>query len=356
MTPPLAIVRAVQSVRRALGLASRRLAPPEYALVEIVTGKWRAAALEAVTRLGVADALYERPRDVAGLAAELGLDEGALYRVLRALASDGLLAQAGRSFALTAVTRPLASRAPNSMRHAVLSAGSGHHRSLWANFERGLVSGRPVFDELYGETFWQHLAGRPEVAAEFDASMAEYTRAAAPLLAAGYDFGRFATLVDVGGGSGELLATVLAAHPRPGGVLFDLPHAARGAPATFARFGVAARAAVVEGSAFENVPAGHDAYLLKNVVHEMTDEAALVPLGHVRQSIAPGGKLFVVENVVPEGGGPYLQFLDLVMLLGSGGRERTRAEFAALLGRAGFRLERVVETASPLSLLVAAPA
>lgn len=353
MAPPIALVRTVQSVRRGLSSAHRALQPAEYTLLEIVTGKWRSAALEAITRTGVADALYHGPRTASELATELGLHEEALYRLLRALASDGLLDQNGRSFALTSITKPLAGEAPNSMKHAVLSAGSAHNRSLWANIELGLTSEKPVFDQVHGETFWQYLAAHPDEADEFDASMAEYTREASVLIGRSYDFGRFESLADVGGGAGELLAAILIAHPSLRGVNFDLPHAVRRAPATFAKYGVEARATILEGSAFDGVPEGHDAYLLKNVLHEMLDDDACIPLRHIRNAIRPGGRLFIVENVVPENGGPYLQYLDLVMWLGSGGKERTFREFATLLERAGFELERAIENVSPMTLLVA---
>jgi hypothetical protein len=355
MAPPTLLVQTIQSARRGLSFVHRHLQPPEYTLLEIVTSKWRAAALEAITRTGVADALYEAERDAFELALELGFDGDALFRLLRALSSDGLLERKGKRFGLTAITRPLASKAPNSMRNAVLSAGSAHNRSLWANVERGLEAGPPVFERLHGETFWEHLAKHPEVADEFDASMAEYTREAAGLIATSYDFGRFETLVDLGGGAGELLAAILVAHPKLLGVNLDLPHAVRRAPQTFRDRGVADRARVVEGSVFDEVPKGHDAYLMKNVLHEMLDDTARGPLTRVRQAMAPSGKLFIVENVVPEGDGSYLQFLDLIMLLGSGGKERTRPEFSALLASAGFQLERVIENASPVSLIVASP-
>jgi len=349
------LVKAVQHVRRQLASVHRRLQPPEYTLVEIVTGKWRSAALEAITRLGVADALHAGERDAGELAGELGLDADALFRLLRALASDGLLTRRGSVFGLNAITRPLAAKATNTMHHAVRSSGSAHNRSLWANIELGLKKPTPVFEQLHGETFWEHLGRHPDVADEFDASMSEYTREAGGLLARSFDFGRFETLVDLGGGAGELLAAILEAHPKLRGIDLDLPHAVRRAPETFRARGVDARADVVAGSVFDGVPAGHDAYLMKNVLHEMPDDVALVPLRNVRDVIRPSGRLFVVENLVPEDGGPYLQFLDLVMLLGSGGRERTRAEFDELLARSGFRLERVVENMSPMSLLVAAP-
>jgi hypothetical protein len=355
MTPPAFLIRSVQRARRGLSFVHRHLQPPEYTLLEIVTGKWRAAALEAITRTGVADALYEGDRDAFDLASELGLAGDALFRLLRALSSDGLLRRKGRRFGLTGITRPLASKAANSMRNAVLSAGSAHNRSLWANIEHGLESGPPVFERLHGVTFWDYLAKNPEVADEFDASMAEYTREAAGLIARSYDFGRFETLVDLGGGAGELLATILAAHPKLKGVNLDLPHAVRRASRTFRDRGVSDRAEVVEGSLFDEIPKGHDAYLMKNVLHEILDEAARAPLAKLRQAIAPGGNLFILENIVPEDDGPYLQFLDLVMLLGSGGKERTRTEFAALLSSAGFRLDCVIENASPVSLLVASP-
>ena len=353
MTTPTALVHSVQKLRRGLAHLHRHLQPSEYTLLELVTAKWRSSALEAIARLGVADELYQGERDAYELAAQLGLHGEALFRVLRALASDGLLRRQGNRFALNAITRPLAALAPNSMRNAVLSAGSAHNRSLWANIELGVKSGTPVFDELHGESFWEHLAKHPEVAEEFDASMAEYTREAAGLLAASYDFGRFETLVDLGGGAGELLATILAAYPKLKGIDLDLPHALRRAPDTFRRLGVEARAQVVAGSVFDAIPAGHDAYLLKNVLHEMLDDAAHDALCKIRRAMRRGGRLFIVENVVPEEKGPYLQFLDLVMLLGSGGKERTRTEFAELLASAGFAIERVIENASPMSLIVA---
>ncbi len=355
MAPPPSLVRFVQTTRRGINQLHRNLQPPEYTLLEIVTGKWRSAALEAITRLGVADALYDGERDAFELAAELGLQGDALFRVLRALSSDGLLRRRGNRFSLTRVTNALASQSPRSMRNAVLSAGSAHNRSLWANIELGLKASKPVFEQLYGESFWNHLARNSDVADEFDASMAEYTREAAGLLAASYDFGRFDTLVDLGGGAGELLATILSAYPTLKGINVDLPHAVRRAPKTFLSRGVEQRASVVAGSVFEDVPAGHDAYLLKNVLHEMLDDVARVPLGNIRRAIRPDGALFIVENVVPDDDGPYLQFLDLVMLLGSGGKERTRAELASLLESAGFRLERVIDNASPMSMIVARP-
>lgn len=356
LAPVTVLVRAMMRLQQGLMVASRRVIPPKYALIDIVTAKWRGAALEAITRLGVVEAMAGGAEDVAALAAKLRVDGDALYRVLRALARDGLLAEESpRRFALTRLTRPLLAGDPGSVRNFVLSTGSHHNRTLWTRIEEGVRSGREVATSALGVPFWNYLAQHPDDAAEFDAAMVELTREAAPLIAASYDFGRFSTLVDLGGGRGELLATILARHPGPRGILLDLPHAVAGGPAVFSAHGVGDRCHALAGSLFDAIPAGHDAYILKNVLHNLDDAAVADLLRRCRAAISPQGRLFIVENVVPEGDGPYLQYLDLVMLLGSGGRERTRTEFAALLNGAGFALEDIIRNPTPLGLLVASP-
>jgi hypothetical protein len=175
-----------------------------------------------------------------------------------------------------------------------------------------------------------------------------------PAVAAAYDFSKFETVVDVGGATGNMLAAVLGRHPGPRGILFDLPHVVREAPPLLGRAGVADRVTIESGSFFETVPQGGDAYILSHIIHDWSEAQCLTILGHVRKAIAPGGKLLIVEMVLPPGDAPHPgKLLDITMLLLPGGQERTPEEYADLLAKAKFRLERVVPTQSPVSVVEA---
>jgi hypothetical protein len=354
--PPTAVVRAVTTAQRAMVRLTRRLAPPPFALFELVSSRWISDAIVAVTRLGVVEALEAGPKAVREIAYEVGANEQALYRVLRALARERIFEErANRVFALTALSRPLLKSAPDSVHNIVKMAGSAWTRSVWARLEDAIRTGGEVFTKVHGKDIWAYLAEHPDEGAVFHGAMSETSREAGPAIAALYDFSQFDTLVDVGGGAGELLAAILEKHPRLRGVLFDMKQPLARAAATFGRHGVGTRVETVEGNLLESVPTGKDAYILKSIVHGMADDAAGALLVRCRDAMRSGGKIFVVENVVPVGDGPYLQWLDLQMLLASpGGRERTRAEFESLFRGAGLRLEQVIATPGPMSLMVAA--
>lgn len=351
MPPPLVLVRAVDALRTALVGATRRMLPPQYALMDVMTSHWRGDALEALTRLGVVDALGRSAKTADALARETGLHADALRRVLRGLAGDGLLDERpGGLFALNALTRPLLTDAPDSMRNAVLMSRAKHQRAIWSNLDATLRSGHPVFLDLYEKDLWRYLLDEPREGEVFHAAMREFTRDLASDVAASYPFGRFDTIADFGGGAGALIGAILRAHPRLRGVNYDGPDAMKAAPETLAALGVTDRCELRAGDMFEAVPQDVDAFVMKNILHALDDDACRVPLALCRAALKPEGRLFLVEMIVPEAG-PYLAYLDLVMLLGSGGKERTRAEFAALAARNGFELVAVHENPSPNALL-----
>jgi hypothetical protein len=178
-----------------------------------------------------------------------------------------------------------------------------------------------------------------------------------PTVAEAYDFSGLQTVVDVGGASGNMLAALLSRHPGLRGVLFDLPHVVRDAPALLKARGVESRVTIETGSFFERVPAGGDAYLLSHIIHDWSEAQCLTILGHCREAMRPDGRLLIVETVLPEGNVPHQGKLqDLVMLVFPGGQERTEAEYRVLLGKAGFRLNRVVPTSSVVSIVEGVPA
>ena len=202
--------------------------------------------------------------------------------------------------------------------------------------------------------FFEYVKTDTDLAEAFNNAMTAGSEFAIYAVLAAYDFTGYRKIIDVGGGHGRLLSMILAKAPNAGGVLFDLPAVVDGAGPELKRAGVAERCEVVGGSFFESVPEGGDAYLMKAIIHDWNDDDALKILGNIRSAIAPSGKLLLLESALPERSSSDLGMLiDLEMLVAVGGKERTRAEWANLLGRAGFRLNRVVPTATPVSIIEA---
>jgi hypothetical protein len=221
-------------------------------------------------------------------------------------------------------------------------------------FDHGLVTSDPAFEKAHGMGLFQYLQHNPGMAQFFSETMVGFHGREPPAVAEAYDFAGIGSLVDVGGASGNMLGHVLSRHSHLRGVLYDLPHVVADAPPLLASFGVADRVAVESGSFFDAVPKGHDAYLLSHIIHDWDDVENVIILGHVRDAMNPGGKLLIVEMVLPEGDEPHMgKMLDMMMLLVPGGEERTQSEYARLLEPNGFRIERVVPTASAVSVVEA---
>ncbi len=265
--PPRLALTAVSRLRAGLRRLERRLAPPPVPALELASGFWRACAVGALVRLGVPDGLAEGPRDVRALARDVGADEDALFRLLRALADDGVLARTGRTFALTAVSQPLRTGAPGSVAASAAQMTAEWNLRAWAGLAESVRTGRPAFPRQQGTDLWAYLADHPHEGRYFHRSMQELSRLDVASLLAAHDFGRHTTVVDVGGGSGELLAGVLAAHPHLRGVLHDLPSALEEAPDVLDRAGVADRCTVIAGDFRAEVPRGGDVHLLRQVTH-----------------------------------------------------------------------------------------
>ncbi len=352
--PPTGIVRFAQRLQRRIASFAERMSPPPFALLDLVMSRWAGEALSAITELGVPEALAQGPREVGELARELDLHEQSLYRTLRALSRAGLLAEGPTgTFALTEMTRPLLANHPSSMRNMVLEVTRPRNTEAWARLHHSIKTGDRAWSLLHEEDMWTHLDRHPEEHAIFHGAMVELTREAAPSYARALDFAKFAKVCDLGGGHGQLLATILALHPEVRGVLVDAPSVVSGAPPVLASYGVSERCEIVAGNVFESAPSGCDLYVAKNILHGISDATAHRVLSTWRDAMPAEGKLLIIDVVVPEREGAYLYWLDLQMLLVSeGGRERTRAEFQALFEAAGLELERVIETPTPLDLLL----
>src|SRR5690606_25633827 len=320
--------------------------------MDMAIAHWQAELLLQAAEMSLADKFTgDEPRRSAELAAEYGMRPREFYRFLRALTGLGVLSFAGRdSFRLTTLDAALRTGAPGAARSAIIALIGDMVKPAWKVFDHGLVTGDTGFEKAHGMGLFEYLEHNPGMAQFFSETMVGFHGREPPAVAEAYDFSGIGSLVDVGGASGNMLGHVLSRHPDVRGVLYDLQHVVVDAPPLLERFGVADRVTIESGNFFERVPAGHDAYILSHIIHDWDDGENATILRNVREAMKPDGKLLLVEMVLPEGDEPHMgKMLDMMMLLVPGGEERTPSEYAALLEPNGFRVERVVKTASPVS-------
>lgn len=336
--------------------------PPQFQLSRLVASLWVPQALHAAASLGVADAIAADGSPSDAVARAIDADPAAVHRLLRALvALEACTEREDGRFLLTPLGACLRADAPDSVRSWILLMGGEMVWRCWGKLADCVRSGEPAPMLLEGKDAFAWIAAHPAESAIFDHSMRELTRRAAPAIAAAYDFAVAAAAVDVGGGHGALLAGVLQRHPALRGVVFDQPHCAAGAATLASEAGVGDRCRFVAGDFFATVPEGADLYLLKSVIHDWDDERAAAILRVCRAALRPGARVLLVEIVVPPrpGTSPLDHMIagtDLNMLVMTGGRERTEAQYRALCDAAGLRLARILPTATAFSLLEAAPA
>ncbi|MGD9796492.1 MAG: methyltransferase [Acidimicrobiia bacterium] len=314
------------------------LPEPFVELVAMARAYRRSRALSVAAELGVADHLADGPVAVEALAVATGTDTEALYRLLRALASVGVFHEGPvRTFALGEAGDYLRSDHPLSVAPIARHLGADYEWASWGELLHSIRTGENAAVHALGTDVWEHRRRHPGDSILFDAAMRTFSAGDAPALLDAHDFGRYGVIADIGGGTGALLAALLRAVPSARGILFDQPQVVAGAGPELAAAGVADRVYVVAGSFFESVPAGADAYVLRRILHDWTDDRAVEILRCIRRSIGADARLLVVDAVV---GGPnedpQAKFLDLGMLVSAGGRERTDEEWAALLGAGGF--------------------
>lgn len=323
-------------------------------LMSLTAGKWVSQAITVAAELGVADFLKDGPKTSAAIARMANASEDGVYRLLRALASVGLFAETGnRKFRLTPLGNRLRTDSPEALGGYARFTGHESTWRPWGELRHSVRTGEPAFDHVYAEPIFKYFARMPEAAAVFDGAMTSISTLESKAVVAAYDFSGIKTLVDVAGGHGLLLATILKANKKMRGILFDLPHVTAGATELLRSAGVADRCQIVSGDFFASVPEGCDAYMMKHIIHDWDDERALQILLTCHRAMKPGCKVLIADAVIPPGNKAHFgKLLDLEMLvLTPRGRERTRAEFGELLKRSGFRLKRVVSTEIHLSIV-----
>jgi hypothetical protein len=315
-------------------------------------------ALHVAARLGIADELSTGARTVADISAAVGAQPDALDRLMRMLASVGVLSVSeDRTFRLTALGETLRSDAANSVRDWALYIGAAAPWAAWSHLYESVKTGTPGFMLAHGMPTYEFLESHPEIGAPFNRWMSKQSVQHNAAIVDAYDFGRFPVVADIGGGEGSTLAAVLERHPFLRGILFDKPSVVADT-APLDATGARDRCAVLGGDMLESVPAGADLYIIKRVLMIWGDEDAVQVLKNCAARLSPTGKVLVVEMVMPPlgGPGPAATFDILMLLANKGGRVRTEAEFRELFAGAGLKLERSIPTRSPNVLLEGTPA
>lgn len=321
-------------------------------LDQMITSYWISQAIYATAKLGIADQLKDGPQTVDQLATACSANPNALYRLLRALASAGIFFEVSpKEFRLTPLAELLRSDTAGSKRALALMTGDEQFQA-WGEIVHSIQTGDTAFDKVFGKPVFEYLGENPDKAQIFDDAMTGiHGRETSSMLEA-YDFSGVSVLADIGGGNGSNIMAILKKYPEMKGILFDLPHVIERAQEQIKAEGLSDRCQLVGGDFFDSVPSGADTILMRHIIHDWNDEKSQSILRNCQAAMPTNGKLLVVESVIPPGNDPFAgKFLDLVMLLIPGGKERTEDEYRALYEDSGFELSRIIPTDSELSIV-----
>lgn len=334
---------------------SEQTPTPRQQLAGMLTSYWAAQSIHVAAKLKLADFVKSGPKSAQELAQATKTHPQALYRLLRALASVEIFSEGSDGkFSLTPMAELLID-AHGSMHAVAMMMGEEHFR-VWGDLLYSVQTGKPAFDHVLGKPIFEYLSEHPEQARIFDAAMTGFHGPETQAMIDAYDYAGVNTLVDIGGGNGTVLSAVLKKHPAMKGILFDLPGVIERAKKHLADAGLTSRCQTIVGSFFETAPPGGDAYQMRHIIHDWTDEQCHTILGHVRKVIPKHGRLLVIEMVIKPGNVKQpAKWLDLNMLVMPGGRERTEVEYREMYTKAGFRMERIVPTPTEVSVIEGKP-
>ena len=348
--PPLFFVRVTERLRRFCTRVNRRFTHPNVVLWEMVHQMWVAAGISVAVQLGIADLLKQGPMDIAGLARETGTHEDSLYRLMRMLATQGLFKESGdRLFASTRLSKPLQE---DQIRYLLMTHLRTGQFEIFGDLMQSVKTGKNVRGKDSGRGLFDQIEEDMERNERFTRAMTSASRMLAGALVAAFPFKRYKKIIDVGGGQGFLLAAILDRNPGIRGTVFDLPGAISKADRIIEEFSLEGRMDAVAGDFFEKVPEGGDLYLMKSILHDWSDGDALKILARVREAMADGSRLLVIEPVIGKNNRPeFGKMTDILMMAAVGGKERTRNEWEALLTDAGFMIRKIHGTVSPQHLI-----
>src|SRR5690242_18944584 len=325
--------------------------PAHVGILQVVNGSYVAGAIACLAQLGVPDLVEAGPKSAEELANQLNADPQALYRLMRATASVGVLSEGtDGKFSETPMSAVLRSNGKPSLRSFAIMGGREWHGRGWSQLEYCVRTGKQALDKIYGTPVFEFFTQHPEEAQIFNDAMTALSTIDSPAVAEAYSFDGIHSIVDVGGGHGLLLATILARNPGIKGTLYDIAHVIEGAKGGPLK-PMMDRCTLAAGDMFTSVPTGADAYIMKHIIHDWPDDLCQKILAACREGVNPGGKLLVVDGVIQPGNDfSPTKYLDLVMMIFPGGCERSEKEFRELFAASGWKLNRVIPTAAADSI------
>ncbi len=329
--------------------------PPPIMLHYLMRGYWISQAIYVAAQLRIADHLSHGPKSADELAQDADVHPGALYRLLRTLASVGIFTEVEPlRFGLTPMAELL--RTGNAGSVNALALWNMVDWNAWGQVLHSIKTGKTAFQHVHGEEPFTYFEHNPEIGAVFNKAMTGYATLSSMAAVEAYDFTRFTAVVDIGGGHGALMAAILRCSPATRGILFDMPNVIAASRKILEDAGLSHRCDCIAGDFFTSVPPGGDAYILSSIIHDWDAERSLVILRNCRRAMEVNATLLLVEAVIPPGNAPsFSKWLDLEMLVCFGGWERTEAEYRELLEQAGFRLTRIVPTRTASNIIEAVP-
>jgi hypothetical protein len=338
-------------------IADRPVPPPHTGMFTLMNGFHVAGAVSCLALLGIPDLIDASPKSAEELATQIDADPQALCRLMRATACVGVLSEgADGKFSQTPMSAILRSDASPSLRAFAIMYGREWHGRGWSNLDYCVRTGKQAPEKIYGSHLFEYLKQNPAEAQIFNDAMTQISMIDSPAVADTYNFDGIDSIVDIAGGHGLLLATILKKNPQMRGTLYEMPHVLEGAKNGPLKQ-VMDRCTLASGDMFSSVPAGADAYMMKHIIHDWPDDRCVQILKACRKNVNSGGKLVVVDNVIQPGNDfSSGKFLDLQMLIFPSGCERTEKQFRALFAASGWQLTRIIPTASPSSIVEGLPA
>lgn len=328
--------------------------PDPERMFQMIAGFWLSCAIYVAAKLSIPDLLAKNPKTATQLAAETNTHAPSLYRLLRTLASVDIFSENDQGeFELTPFGSLLRDDMPGSLRPVAIM-NLEHHYSAWGNLLQAVKTGEPAFDNLHRMSIWEYYEAHPEGGANFNRSMAGITQGILRSVLPAYDFTQFPLIVDVGGGNGALLCAILKTAVNSKGIVYDFEGYTKDqASKLIKENNLTERCSFEPGDFFKSVPAGASAYLMKSVLHDWDDEHSRRILDNLQKAMPAGSKLLIIDRVIPEDNLPHPgKFMDLNMLVMTGGRERTATEWKKLVEQSGLKLSRIISTDSPMSSIV----
>lgn len=351
--PPLFLVKFAGFFKLLFHRLSSRMFPAQVLLMEYSANFLLNRALGVAAELNIADILKERSHSISELAKKTGVNEDALYRLMRALASEGFFKDIGnKTFVNTKFSNSLA-EGKNSLKYFVKQHLGSKNWLLASEMEHCIKNGENAIKKLHGVEPFEYLEKFPAANEAFNKAMTDTSEISAEAFLSGYNFSKYKNIVDIGGGHGYLLSCILFKNKNTKGTIFDQHHVSSGAKMNFEKFGVYERACIKAGDFFKEINIIGDLYILKNVLHDWDDEKCGVILGNIRKVMPNNSKILVIDAIIKDDNKPaFGKFIDLEMLIGtSGGKERTREEFEKLANQNGLIIKKVIENATPFSFI-----